>query len=227
LRNDCAGIAACHIAGTKEVIRTDAEYRPIRSLAPIVHVDFMIRVRPPGGSEIDIGKLRSFVFYLMELGMPIQKVTLDSFQSADTIQIFLKSNMEAELLSLDRKPDAYLAFKSALMENRVSYYKYEPFLDEVTMLQFDRIKRKIDHPETGSKDVADAVAGSFMSCIMSEFAQTYLSDPSFIVGSKRLDRREAEMRLPQKKTGGEDWVYGDYPDAALITNILKEDMFSF
>src|SRR5262249_28854147 len=53
LTQDCAGVSMCHLSGVKEVTRYDVESRPFKTYAPIVTFDFVLRIRPPRGSEID------------------------------------------------------------------------------------------------------------------------------------------------------------------------------
>ena len=55
--------------------------------------------------------------------------------------------------------DAYDTLKTAIYENRINYYGYEPVLEELRNVQRDNLKGKVDHPQGMSKDVADALAG--------------------------------------------------------------------
>jgi hypothetical protein len=221
LRHDATGIACCHLCGVREIIRHDIDNKPIKTIAPVVYYDFMLRIKPPQGGEIDIGKIRSFLFMLIQMGFPVEEITFDQFASPEIIQTFIKSNVNARVLSVDRKPDAYMALKSAILENRANYYNYEPFLEEVVSLQFDRQKNKVDHPPDGSKDVSDAAAGAFFACITSEYAQTFLSDPGFIAGISVME----EYKKMKNDKGNKMWPVDDYPDIDSVTAIINDNIW--
>jgi len=82
-----------------------------------------------------------------------------SHNSAEGIQRFKKQGIPAEVVSVDRTTEPYDMLKSAIYEDRIEYYNYPPFLKETKALEIDRVKGKVDHPLSGSKDCSDAVAG--------------------------------------------------------------------
>jgi hypothetical protein len=164
LRNDALGFCMSHIHGWKDVVRRDPNdlKRQFVERAPIYIVDFMLRVVPPTGDEIILGDVRRMVYDLSAHGYLITTVSMDSFQSADSLQQLSAKGYSAELVSVDTTPEPYDNFKLALYENRLFFYDYPPFVEEVRTLEQHidrRKKRKIDHPPRGSKDIADAVAG--------------------------------------------------------------------
>jgi len=145
------------------------------SFLPKVWIDFMLRVRPVRGEQIDITKIVAFILNLRNYGFPLQRVTFDGYQSTMAIQIIQKAgqlpqyrryahfynllDLDSNLLSVDRTDVPYTVLRDCLNYQCINYYKYEPFIDEVLSLEHDYEKKKVDHPEGGSKDVADAVAG--------------------------------------------------------------------
>jgi hypothetical protein len=162
LRNDSLGICMAHIGGWKEVERKAEDGTRYVERAPLFVVDFVLRVVPPAGDEIVLGEIRSLVYELTAHGYNITTVTMDQFQSADTLQTLTGKGYTAELLSVDRTADPYDNLKMALYEGRVNYYEYKPLLKELRELELHftgQKKRKIDHPLKGSKDCADALAG--------------------------------------------------------------------
>jgi len=46
------------------------------------------------------------------------------------------------------------------LQERVAFYHYQPFIDEIVRLEDDRKAGKILKPEHGSKDISDAVCGA-------------------------------------------------------------------
>ena len=169
LTEDGLGLAMGHPAGTVRNERVNEDGTVSEIPNPVVIVDLMLRVTAPPGSEIDLGKVRSFLVYLSKL-YNIVKITFDRFQSADSIQILRKLGFETGHLSVDRDDEAYVTLRSALFDRRVLYYEYTPFIDEVLDLERDAKERKVDHPVRsskggrGSKDVSDAVAGVVWHC---------------------------------------------------------------
>jgi hypothetical protein len=169
LSEDCLGIAMGHPAGTVRNERVNEDGTVSEIPNPVVIIDLMLRVSPPPGSEIDLGKVRSFLLYLSKL-YNIVKISFDRFQSADSIQIMKKLGFEVGHLSVDKDDEAYVTLRSALFDRRLLYYEYGPFIDEVLDLERDAKERKVDHPVRsskggrGSKDVSDAVAGVVWHC---------------------------------------------------------------
>jgi len=165
---DSSGITIAHIAGWTEVVRRDAFGEEYNELAPRIEVDLILRVVPPPGDEIMLADLRGILYQFMAHGYNIGYVSLDSFQSVDTIQQLRKHGIEAEVVSVDKTTEPYDCLKSAMYEDRFRMPPHSIALSEFRYLQ--RVpktggKIKIDHPKKnpdgspGTKDVADSVAG--------------------------------------------------------------------
>ena len=72
--------------------------------------------------------------------------------SVDSVQTLKSAGFNADFLSVDRKAEAYYTLKGALLDKRLDFYFYKPFIIELQ--QLEEIKgMKIDHPRGGSKDV--------------------------------------------------------------------------
>ncbi len=166
LRNDALGFCMSHIGGWKDVERRNETGEKYLERAPFYYVDLLLRIVPPVGGEIILGDVRRMVYELSSRGYMITSVSMDSYQSADSLQKFSQKGYTAQLISVDTTPEPYDNLKIALYESRVSYYHYQPLIQELQKLEqrWDaRRKRKIDHPPKGSKDVADALAGCLWS----------------------------------------------------------------
>jgi hypothetical protein len=61
---------------------------------------------------------------------------------------------------------AYLALRAGFEARRIRLYRHAEFVREASELL--ELERKIDHPISGSKDTADAVAGAYASAILSD-----------------------------------------------------------
>lgn len=158
LRNDALGFCMAHISGWKDVIRRGDQGQYMER-APVYVVDLVLQVVPPPGEEIILGDIRRIIYELHAHGYMITHVSLDSFQSRDTLQQLQQKGYAADLVSVDTSMEPYETLKTALYENRLFVYEYPPLVRELQQLERDSMRRKVDHPPKGSKDVADALAG--------------------------------------------------------------------
>jgi hypothetical protein len=115
--------------------------------------------------------VRQIVYHLKnDRGYRIKKVTLDGFQSTDTLQQLAKRKFQTEYISVDKDILPYHDLREAIYEERVEFPRFmslkkhgdlEPV--EIAVHELLRLiekdNGKIDHPEGGSKDVSDAMAG--------------------------------------------------------------------
>lgn len=158
---DALGMAMGHVSG---MIDVDGEDKPY------VVIDCLIRIKAPSGQEIMLSDVRRVVYHLRDdLGFRVKKVTMDGFQSTDTMQQLRKKRFQAEYLSVDRNTLPYEDLRDAIYEDRISFPKYMTYLKkgdtdliEIAYKELTELTdtgKKIDHPTDGSKDVADAMAG--------------------------------------------------------------------
>jgi len=159
LSGDSTGIAMGHIGGWKKVTKKDDDGKEVSEELPIIVIDFVLRVNPPKGEEIQLGDIRQLIYMLtQEGGFSIPMITTDGYQATDTRQHFVRKGYKSELVSVDRTPGPYLSMKYAIYEQRLDIYEYEPFLEEAKSLEWSVTKHKVDHPMNGRKDVCDAIA---------------------------------------------------------------------
>lgn len=126
---------------------------------PKIRLDGILEIQPPNNGEIQIAKIREVIYTLKEMGMNIQWVTFDSFQSADSIQLLRQKGFISGLQSMDMKPTPYLVTKDAFYDGRVAAPLVEKVLREFSGLEQDPKTGKIDHNPYTSKDLTDAIAG--------------------------------------------------------------------
>jgi hypothetical protein len=154
-RSDKTALVMCHrTANAKD-----------KDHLPKVMVD-LIKVWNPKdypGNELPLQEVRNFVNMLRSQGFVIKLVTLDQFQSRDTIQQLRLQGMRCELLSVDRKPDAHHALREAIYGKTLNYFNHPLLFKELKDLKF--VDNKVDHPFGGSKDIADALAGAHWNAV--------------------------------------------------------------
>jgi hypothetical protein len=154
LRGDCAGVCVGHVRRFVKIKR-DETYETL----PEIIIDLAVEVAAPRGGEIEFSNIRRLLYKLREHGMLIEWVTLDSFQSADTLQILRSEGFKTGYQSMDTTMIPYQLMKSALYDGRVLLPTQPTLMSELPRLERDFKRGKIDHPANGSKDVSDALAG--------------------------------------------------------------------
>lgn len=180
LTGDSLGIALCHISGWKNIYKQKVEYEQLDDKnnykpedeikIPIIAYDFMLRINPPKKpNKISLSKVRDFIIFLAnEYHIKFGLITADQFQSVQLLQELQELGFPTAGLSVDRTPDAYLAFTDLVYEERVIMYNYAPFKQELFSVVYYPALKKVDHIAGGSKDVADAVVGAAFNAVRAQ-----------------------------------------------------------
>ncbi len=160
-RHDRAGIACSYI---EDVKKDDLD-----RVLPIVRVEWMIGIEKSVNyrmdDEIPLWKIREFLLWLRDKGMNIVKVSFDSFQSADMIQLLQRAGLGVEKLSVDVSDEQYLNLIQLYLERRIKHCDHSIYKRELFNLEWYREKRKVDHPDSSSKDISDGACGSVWNAI--------------------------------------------------------------
>ena len=132
---------------------------------------------PPNG-EIDFSEIRKFIFALKSAGFPIGVVSYDQWNSAGERQILEKGGFNVIRRSVDVDRSIYDDLLIMMCEHRLSggYATYRPYMFAGQLMQVCIIReelqslveirgKRIDHRPGGSKDEADALAGSVRGAI--------------------------------------------------------------
>jgi len=118
--------------------------------------------------------------------------------------------MDTERLSVDMTPDPYNNLRDMYQRGLFSPYKHEWFEGEMRTLERKsvRVKHKgatrtyeaIDHPPRGTKDVADAVAGSSWNCwrLAKEHSMAAPAPASMAKIRKDNDREHHQKKLDER-----------------------------
>ena len=169
MTNDNLGIACCFIAGYSTVTRfDDVTFEEIEFREPIIHVEWALGIKAKKGSQIPLYKIRRFIVSdLKKNKVPIKLVTADGFEAADMKQLISKAGITTGYLSTDRTINPFSSLRSGVHEGRICLPKHEFLKKELKELEIHtkNKKAKIDHPDDGSKDIADAVAGCIYSSL--------------------------------------------------------------
>lgn len=198
---DALGLAMGHVA---EVIEYDGE------LKPYIVFDFLLRMRAAPGTEIMLQEVRRIIYDLKEeFRFRVSKVSMDGFQSTEMKQQLRKRKFQTEYVSVDRSKLPYEDLRDAIYEDRIEFPPYYTHLSkgsderiQIAIKELSELEdgdKKIDHPEAGSKDVADAMAG-VVYCLM--------GDRSYRRNVRSLD--EARERREALQTGTDGYTLGEY-----------------
>lgn len=185
IRGDRAGVSMSHVERWEERELTsvdDSGYVDRRqSIVPILRNDFTVafsadlsavdeyREDETGKSlvaprEIQIRWVRDLIYKLIERDFYIGTVTYDGFQSVDSMQILENHGIETRRVSTDRDPDIWKSLKDIASDARLRMPYSDLLLKELDALS--RINGKVDHPPSGSKDLADAFSCSLVGAIL-------------------------------------------------------------
>jgi len=219
LKGDSLGLSVVHVDRTVTVDRTSVDGQLLKFTEPHYFVDLALRVRAVQGSEVPLFRIREFILWLRKnIYKKIEQVTFDGFQSADSIQILSTAGMNTGLLSVDRTDVPYLNLRSAILENRINMYNHSILYRELSDLEYDRSKHKVDHPETtinnepGSKDVADSVCGACYDAAMyyssKQGAKAYDQNRKVKRNAEALKKYNEHVRRSKyaKQLGDDAWI---------------------
>jgi hypothetical protein len=141
-----------HCAGFKEV-KTSMGIEQL----PIINVDLVYSWEASVGAEINFASIRQMIVDLhrkFEVGL----VTFDRWQSIEMIQSLRNMGINSDFHSV-KKTD-YDTLMSCMYDTRLRGYWNELLVEEELLKLKLYGNNKIDHPSTGSKDLADALAGA-------------------------------------------------------------------
>lgn len=186
---DALGLAMGHVQAVKDI---DGE------LKPYIVFDMLYRVKAAPGTEILLQDIRHLLYFLKdERKFKIKSVTMDGFQSTDTMQQLRRRRFHVDYLSVDRNKNPYEDLREAIYEGRVEFPPYYTFLQagadrkvQIAIRELEQLSdngKKIDHPPSGSKDVADAMAG---------VVYTLMGDRTYSRSARPLSMTDDDMRGP-------------------------------
>ena len=188
ISGDATGLAMGYVHDYRIVQRRNEEGELFDMRVPVIVIELMLKIVPPKGGEIQLADVRSLIYELRSYGYPIKRVTFDQFQSKDSMQQFQRSGIESGHLSADTNPEVYNSYRDALYEDRIIMYKYDTLFEETIQLEKNEKTGKVDHPPSGSKDVADAVACVCYNCVADSY-KAPVAPPSlgFLSGESSKD----------------------------------------
>lgn len=168
-RSDCTtGFAMGHIVRIVNV-KVDGENIQM----PQMIIDLVTGIEPPVGGEICYVELRKIIIMLREVfNFKVKVVTSDNF-SLNSMNELKQKGFEVVHVSVDRTNKPYDITKEVMRQRLVKFPENTLLMSEFKTLVEDPVTKKIDHPDGGTKDLSDAVAG----CL-------YMLVKRFVIGDK-------------------------------------------
>ena len=176
INGDRAGISIAHVMRWDEftVMGEDQEGGEVEvtEFRPRVKVDAVFSFESDMGTdpprEIGIRWARLLFLELRRRGWNMRLFTADGFQSADTFQILEQQyGVETDLVSTDRTEEPWRGLKDLTSEDRIEWPGAKDDVVYIELLGLTRLPNgKVDHPNGGSKDLADALACSAQGAIV-------------------------------------------------------------
>jgi hypothetical protein len=159
---DRTGIAMLRFDGMRSIQRKSG----LAELMPVAVVEMFCTIEPDANNEIDVAEIRAWVALLRtKYGYPIKGVSYDGVDSRESIQAWKKTGIRASMVSVDRTSTPYKQLRDAIYDGRLLIPNDPVLLTELLDLEYDDTKDKIDHPVTGTKDLADAICGAYTNML--------------------------------------------------------------
>jgi len=157
LKRDRAALAMVHCPGLKD-INTGLG---VESL-PVLNVDLVKSWEAAPGAEINFASIRGLIIDLCRR-FSVAIVSFDQWQSVEMIQSLKGMGINADFHSV-KKTD-YDTLMTSIYDKRLRGY-WNEILVEDELLKLKLLNgTKIDHPTSGSKDLADSVAGAVFQSV--------------------------------------------------------------
>jgi hypothetical protein len=161
ISGDRLGIAATVLLGfEKKKLLDPKTFEYIDELVPKTRTEWAFGIEHKPGQQVPLYKVRAFLFWLTKKKYPIQLISLDGYQSTDFMQIMQKNGYNTELVSVDREVTAYMNLRESVYRGLHDFPMNGVLKTEMNELEVIEEGKKINHPINGSKDCADACAGS-------------------------------------------------------------------
>lgn len=182
----------------------------INEVLPFVVVDAVRWWTPKPGKDVDFADVREYITGLRRRGFDLRLVTFDRWNSEDQMKYLRSVGINSEVLSVAKKHYEDLSW--VIYDQRLIGPDVKLLREELLALRI-MPNDKIDHPRSGSKDLADATCGAVHNAIAhtprDEYAsievQTYESHrrAEIVARQEELDmmrERGNVIEAPRNKT---------------------------
>lgn len=156
LTGDATGFSMSVCTGIKPVRRENGD----ELMLPRIATELALKVEKPLGGEIDYASIEALIFKLKARGINIRYVTADQYQSTSTLQRFHKAGFIVGKVSTVETPRVPTFFKELIYDKCWTLPDSTLLFNEIKDLERDPATGKVDHSETSTNDIFDAVSPS-------------------------------------------------------------------
>lgn len=139
------------------------------------------------GGEIDLEEVKKFVLLIIGLFPGLEEFTYDTWAAAELKQSLNKLGIKTDNLYI-KKPQHDL-LKERIYGKTFKSYKSDIFISEIKGLELS--EDRVDHPEDGSSDVENAVAGINWQCVHKDSGP----EAAGAVGSESEEEEERRLQI--------------------------------
>lgn len=163
---------------------------------PKVVVDAIRYWTPSSTETVDFAEVREYILDLSRMGFNIELVTFDRWNSLEMINQLKSYSLKSETLSVAKQH--YTDMAMIVAEERLEGPYNAILIKE--LLQLRIIRDKVDHPRSGSKDLADATCGAIYNAVaytpkeIGHKIDVHTYDPQ---KDDRKDRQAPEKKKPK------------------------------
>jgi len=156
-RNLCnTGFVCGHKAHDVEVERINEKGEKVIEIAPVIHIDGILKIVPPPGAEVDHEAVRELIYRLTEGGLPIRSVSLDQWCFTPNEQLLKNKGYKVKQISVVRNIAPYLALKTLLAERRIESPIHRDLKKELYEVELTD-SGKVEPPQHGFRDLSDSL----------------------------------------------------------------------
>jgi len=193
-KHDHCAVAMAHVHKWEQRKIADK----LTEAAPKVIVDAVRWWTPTKEQNVNFADVREYIVSLRQRGFNIKLVTFDRWQSDDMIDYLNSVGMRSETLSVAKKH--YQDMAMVIQEERLVGPNIELLKNELRALRI-MPNDKVDHPRTGSKDLADAVCGAVYNSIA--HTQKNANEVIDIQTLDSFNRNNRQREIPQSERPGQ------------------------
>lgn len=153
LNHDAYWIALGHREGNKKIIDFICQMKPTKELG-----------------EVDAEEVKKFVLSIYDLGFNIEEFTYDIWAISDLTQAIIKRGRKVSILYIRKeqydllKDNIYVDnLRCPIVAGEIEKVKYKNVFEKEAK-ELEIVGDKVDHPQGGSKDCVDVVAGVLWNC---------------------------------------------------------------
>lgn len=191
-KHDRCVVTMAHVERFEKKIIAGVMSEPV----PRVVVDCIRYWTPTQEKNVDFGEVRNFIISLRQRGFNLRLVTFDQWQSSDMIEYLRSVGLKSEKLGVNISQ--YTDLVAVVQDERILGPNIPLLHKELLELRL-LPSGKVDHPRSGSSDLADSVAGAVFNAI-AHTPRNLTTEIQIVSATEML--RSGREELAEENAGG-------------------------